>query len=131
MEDESPEHANFSPETLGGATARLLLEVGDPETVVQHAITAGRVRSTRWKRGTAGCSAENHRAQLPDLRGLHLAWRGGYLWLFEMSGDRESRHALAALDQAAELGHRTMTLLAGPPEQADLTVAGGGGFGAR
>jgi PhnB protein len=41
VEDESPEHANFSPETLGGATARLLLAVDDPETVVQHAITAG------------------------------------------------------------------------------------------
>jgi hypothetical protein len=51
------------------------------------------------------------------------------VWLFEMFDDRASRHALAALDQAAELGHRTMTLLAGPPEQADLTVVGGG-FGA-
>ena len=30
VEDESPEHHNFSPETLGGATMRMLLVVDDP-----------------------------------------------------------------------------------------------------
>ena len=28
--DESPEHANFSPESLGGGTARMILTVPDP-----------------------------------------------------------------------------------------------------
>jgi hypothetical protein len=28
--DESPEHANFSPQTLGGGTVRLILSVADP-----------------------------------------------------------------------------------------------------
>jgi PhnB protein len=31
--DESPEHKNFSPETLGGATARMVLTVDDPDAV--------------------------------------------------------------------------------------------------
>jgi PhnB protein len=41
VEDESPEHHNFSPETLGGATERLLLVVDEPKAVVAHAVTAG------------------------------------------------------------------------------------------
>jgi PhnB protein len=41
VEDESPEHHNFSPETLGGATERLLLVVDDPRAVVERAIAAG------------------------------------------------------------------------------------------
>lgn len=39
--DESPEHLNFSPESLGGATVRLLLVVADPDAVVAQAMAAG------------------------------------------------------------------------------------------
>ena len=39
--DESPEHANFSPETLGGATTKMLLIVDDPAAVVRKAVAAG------------------------------------------------------------------------------------------
>jgi PhnB protein len=39
--DESPEHANFSPETLGGGTVRMLLIVDDPDAVIRHAVAAG------------------------------------------------------------------------------------------
>jgi PhnB protein len=39
--DESPEHKNFSPETLGGATARLVLTVDDPDAVFAQAVAAG------------------------------------------------------------------------------------------
>ena len=39
--DESPEHANFSPETLGGGTVRLLLVVDDPDAAVEQAKAAG------------------------------------------------------------------------------------------
>jgi hypothetical protein len=39
--DESPPHQNFSPESLGGGTVRLLLIVEDPESVVARAIAAG------------------------------------------------------------------------------------------
>ena len=39
--DESPEHQNFSPETLGGGTVKLLLTVDDPDRVVQRALAAG------------------------------------------------------------------------------------------
>ncbi|HUB73044.1 MAG TPA: RpiB/LacA/LacB family sugar-phosphate isomerase [Solirubrobacteraceae bacterium] len=39
--DESPEHLNFSPETLGGSTARLALVVEDPDAAVAKALAAG------------------------------------------------------------------------------------------
>jgi PhnB protein len=41
VEDESPEHHNFSPETLSGATERMLLVVDDPMAVVEHALALG------------------------------------------------------------------------------------------
>jgi PhnB protein len=39
--DESPEHGNFSPETLDGGTVRLTLVVDDPDAVAARAIAAG------------------------------------------------------------------------------------------
>jgi PhnB protein len=39
--DESPEHENFSPESLGGGTVRMLLTVADPEAAVERAVAAG------------------------------------------------------------------------------------------
>ena len=39
--DESPPHENFSPESLGGSTARLLLIVDDPRAVVGRAVDLG------------------------------------------------------------------------------------------
>lgn len=39
--DESPEHLNFSPETLKGGTARLVLVVSDPDAVFTRAVAAG------------------------------------------------------------------------------------------
>jgi PhnB protein len=41
VSDESPEHGNFSPETLGGSTTRLLLVVEDPQSAVERALAAG------------------------------------------------------------------------------------------
>ncbi|MGH2865926.1 MAG: VOC family protein [Solirubrobacteraceae bacterium] len=39
--DESPEHLSFSPESLGGATVRMLLVVADPDGAVRRAVAAG------------------------------------------------------------------------------------------
>ena len=39
--DESPEHFNYSPETLGGGTVRMVLVVSDPETAFERAVKAG------------------------------------------------------------------------------------------
>ena len=39
--DESPEHKNFSPETLGGGTVRMVLTVRDPDAVFARAVQAG------------------------------------------------------------------------------------------
>jgi PhnB protein len=41
LSDESPEHQNFSPESLGGITVRLILTVADPDAVFARAIKAG------------------------------------------------------------------------------------------
>src|SRR5271170_6429561 len=39
--DESPEHSNFSPETLGGSTVRLVMIVDDPDAVFDRAVASG------------------------------------------------------------------------------------------
>ena len=39
--DESPEHGAFSPETLGGATVKLLLVVDEPQAVIDRAVALG------------------------------------------------------------------------------------------
>ena len=39
--DESPEHANFSPETLGGGSVRMLLLTDDPDAAIARAVDAG------------------------------------------------------------------------------------------
>ena len=41
LSDESPEHFNFSPESLGGITTRIILTVTDPDAVFARAINAG------------------------------------------------------------------------------------------
>lgn len=43
VSDESPQHGNFSPESLGGGTVRMLLIVENPDSVVERAIAAGAV----------------------------------------------------------------------------------------
>ncbi len=39
--DESPEHKNFSPETLGGGTVRMVMIVDDPDSAFDRAVRAG------------------------------------------------------------------------------------------
>jgi len=39
--DESPENANFSPESLDGGTVRMLLMVSDPDAMFGRAVAAG------------------------------------------------------------------------------------------
>jgi PhnB protein len=39
--DESPPHANFSPESLGGGSVRMLLTVPDPDAAAARAVAAG------------------------------------------------------------------------------------------
>jgi PhnB protein len=41
LSDESPEHGNFSPESLGGGTVRIILTVPDPEVMFAQAIASG------------------------------------------------------------------------------------------
>jgi PhnB protein len=39
--DESPEHLNFSPASLGGGTVRMVMTVDDPDAVFARAVEAG------------------------------------------------------------------------------------------
>jgi PhnB protein len=41
VSDESPPHKNFSPESLGGSSVRLLLIVQDPHSAVERAVALG------------------------------------------------------------------------------------------
>lgn len=41
VSDESPEHENFSPESLGGGTVRLIMSVADPDALVAQSCAAG------------------------------------------------------------------------------------------
>jgi PhnB protein len=41
VSDESPEHRNFSPETIGGGSVRMILTVADPDVAFARAISAG------------------------------------------------------------------------------------------
>jgi PhnB protein len=41
VSDESPPNKNFSPESLGGSTVRLLLIVQDPHSVMERAVALG------------------------------------------------------------------------------------------
>ena len=41
VSDESPEHLNFSPETLSGSTARMIFTVDNPDAMFDRAIAAG------------------------------------------------------------------------------------------
>jgi PhnB protein len=41
VSDESPEHLNFSPETLSGSTARMIFTVENPDEAFDRAIAAG------------------------------------------------------------------------------------------
>src|SRR5262249_53685178 len=41
LADESPEHANFSPESFHGATPRMILVVENPEAIFDRAVAAG------------------------------------------------------------------------------------------
>ena len=41
VSDASPEHGNYSPESLGGGTARMILTVPDPAAAFARALGAG------------------------------------------------------------------------------------------
>jgi PhnB protein len=41
LSDESPEHGNFSPESLGGGSVRMILTVPDPDATFAKALAAG------------------------------------------------------------------------------------------
>jgi len=41
LADESPEHLNFSPESLGGGSVRMVMIVDDPDATYRRAVAAG------------------------------------------------------------------------------------------
>jgi PhnB protein len=53
LSDESPEHHNFSPQTLGGGSVRMVLTVPEPDQVFERALKAGatQVHAVREEHG--------------------------------------------------------------------------------
>jgi len=43
LADESPKHFNFSPESLGGSSVRMVITVPDPDGVFAQAVNAGAI----------------------------------------------------------------------------------------
>jgi PhnB protein len=41
LSDESPEHGNFSPESLGGGSVKMVVTVPDPDALFAQAVAAG------------------------------------------------------------------------------------------
>ena len=41
LADEAPEYLNFSPESLGGGTVRMIMVVDDPDAAFARAVAAG------------------------------------------------------------------------------------------
>lgn len=41
LSDESPEHGNYSPASLGGGSVRMILTVADPDALFNQALAAG------------------------------------------------------------------------------------------
>lgn len=41
LADESPEHFNFSPESLGGGSVRMVMTVENPDSIFEQAVAAG------------------------------------------------------------------------------------------
>jgi PhnB protein len=41
LADESPEHLNFSPESLGGGSVRMVMIIPEPDKAFDRAVTAG------------------------------------------------------------------------------------------
>jgi len=75
--DESPEHLNFSPETLGGGTVRIVMIVDDPDAAFERAVSAGAKIVTPMKNdygwrlgrvGRNGISAGDGKSQRRDRR---------------------------------------------------------------
>src|SRR2546428_13776577 len=54
LSDESPEHGNFSPESLGGASARMILTVPDPDAMFSKALAAGAREAREGMEGLGG-----------------------------------------------------------------------------
>ena len=54
LSGESPEHGNFSPESLGGGTVRMVLTVADPDAVFRQARKAGATEVHPVRRNMAG-----------------------------------------------------------------------------
>ena len=55
LSDESPDHGNFSPESLGGGSVRMILTIADPDEAFARAMKAGATAvSPLLAKGTAG-----------------------------------------------------------------------------
>src|ERR1700682_1800190 len=66
LSDEAPEHGNFSPESLGGGSVRMILTVPDPDATFAQALAAGAqvvfavAEAYGWRLGRVGDPFGHH-----------------------------------------------------------------------
>ena len=73
LADESPEHSNFSPESLGGSTLRMVMIVEDPDAAFERAVAAG--ASVVWPVSDQSYGWRVGRIVIPsDILGNRHAW---------------------------------------------------------
>jgi PhnB protein len=65
--DESPEHANFSPESLGGGSVRMVMTVEDPDVAFDRAVAAGATVVLARRRPVWLALRTNRRSVRPPL----------------------------------------------------------------
>ena len=67
LADESPEHQNISPDTLGASTSRMIVLPGDPGAVFDRTVWAGADRHAR-RRSALWLACRPHRRSVrPSL----------------------------------------------------------------
>ena len=105
--DESPEHANFSPETLGGGTVRMLLIVDDPDAAIARAVAAGATLVSAAEDATAGASGASPTRSATTGRSASRSSRGRRAELALAGGSRRLHVASGPMltDELGELAH--------------------------
>lgn len=121
VSDEAPAHGNFSPDSLGGGTVRLLLRVEDPHTVFARALALGATEVAPLKPGHGWLLG-----RLADPFGHH--WEIGkplVVWPPESGRPDYGQHGRAAAEEAEALRDERQTERQAPDNASPGESAGG------
>ena len=118
--DEAPASKNFSPESLGGSTVKLLLIDDDPQAVVERAIGLGATVVYPVELSTAGCWAASKTRSATTGRSASPWWTGPRLPDPELQLDRGDARRRVAVPGGRARGHRVIERLEVVGAEGDL-----------